>query len=274
MCRLFGFRSNIPAPVHGSLLSAANSLRKQSVEHKDGWGIAYYGDAERPIVSLGIDPAHRDPEFERVSGLLASHAVLAHVRLASVGEVHARNTHPFVFGRWAFAHNGTVRGFAHHQDEIESAIAPHLREQLRGTTDSERCFYLFLTFLEGDGGLRSPPIDAVARALGRTVRFVIACTEREDGKPTSTNFLVTDGALMVATRHERTLFFSDARGRSERGIPPREGEKLKQWVVASEELSGEDHWHPVPEDSVIGVTSDLVLRTWTLAEVGGENWVL
>src|SRR4051812_8379791 len=121
MCRLFGFRSNAPERVHRSLVLEQNSLRKQSEEHKDGWGIAYYEDAPMPAVAHGIGPAHQDPEFARVSGLLSSHAVLAHIRLASVGEVVLKNTHPFLFGRWAFAHNGTVREFQKFRREVEGA---------------------------------------------------------------------------------------------------------------------------------------------------------
>src|SRR6266498_2774273 len=103
MCRLFGFLSNVPARVHQSLVAEKNSLRFQSTEHKDGWGIAYYL-RDRPEVAHGLGPAHSDPEFERVSGLVSSHAVIAHVRLASVGAVHLRNAHPFTFESWTFCH--------------------------------------------------------------------------------------------------------------------------------------------------------------------------
>src|ERR687888_24333 len=130
MCRLFGFRSNIPARVHEDLVCEKNSLRAQSVEHKDGWGIASYVDSALPEVAHGVGPAHLDPEFERVSNLLSSRAVIAHVRLAS-----------------------------------EARVDPDFRALFRGETDSERCFYLFLTLLRRRGGLESPPLEDVARAL-------------------------------------------------------------------------------------------------------------
>src|SRR5205814_46836 len=164
MCRLFGFRSNQPARVHRSLVAEKNSLLQQSREHKDGWGIAYYGDRPAPEVAHGLGAAHADPEFERVSGLVSSHAVLAHVRLKSVGEVAVRNAHPFLHGRWAFAHNGTVRDFEQHRAELERLIAPELLPELKGETDSERCFLIFLTELEGRAGT-----DEVAGALVRTM---------------------------------------------------------------------------------------------------------
>ena len=271
MCRLFGFRSNVAERVHQSLLTEKNSLHVQSQEHKDGWGIAYYEQGPLPAVARGIGPAHQDPEFERVSSLLSSHAVLAHIRLASIGEVHLKNTHPFLYGRWAFAHNGTVREFEKLRDKVERAIAPHFRDQLRGDTDSERCFYLFLTQLAELGGIDDPPIDRVACALAKTVQFVADLSDLSDGKLTSTNFLATDGKLMVASRRQRTLFFSDALpGRRASEHIPRDGDRLEQWVITSEELTAGKHSLPVPEDSVIGVTGELVLRTWTFAELHAE----
>src|SRR5262249_58752610 len=147
MFRLFGFRSNTAAWVHRSLLTEKNSLRVQSSEHPDGWGIAYYLEGKQPEVAHGLGPAHSDPEFERVSNLLSSHAVLAHVRLASVGGVQRCNAHPFLHGAWAFAHNGTVTNFQRHQAALEAEIDVSFRSCIRGETDSERCFYTFITRL-------------------------------------------------------------------------------------------------------------------------------
>ncbi len=262
MCRLFGFRSNLATPVHRSLLSEQNSLRVQSHEHKDGWGIASY-PGELPEVAHGLGAAHGDPEFERVSSLLSSRTVLAHVRLASVGRVHKLNAHPFVHGRWAFAHNGTVRDFAAHREELESAIARDLRAQLQGETDSERCFYLFLTQLRENGREDQPSADDVARALAQVTQRVTRLTDQPDGqKPTSMNLLVTNGDLMVASRLNRTLFFSEGRKHPATADRPPEGRHLEQLVIASEKLEGESHWHEVPERSMVGVGPRLTLRFW------------
>jgi len=267
VCRLFGFRSNQPARVHRSLVAEKNSLLQQSREHKDGWGIAYYGDRPEPEVAHGLGPAHADPDFDRVSGLVSSHAVLAHVRLKSVGEVAVRNAHPFLRGRWAFAHNGTVRDFERHREAMERLIAPELLAGLQGETDSERCFLIFLTELRGRSG-----IDAVAGALARTMAAVSRLTDRDDQeKPTSMNFMVTDGELLVATRRHRTLFVSEGRARGEGGLshpPPEDGARLTQLVIASEELSSESHWHQVAEDELVGVDGAMVFRRWSRGALG------
>lgn len=267
MCRLFGFRSNVAEPVHPQLVAEQNSLRAQSVEHKDGWGIASY-EGELPEVARGIGPAHGDPEFERVSSKVSSHAVLAHVRLASVGRIQLLNTHPFLHGKWAFAHNGTVRDFAIHQPQLEAAIDRDLREQLQGDTDSERCFYLFLTRLRELTVGHQPTADEVARALAQVTHFVTRITDRpDDEKPTSLNFLVTDGNIMVGSRLHRTLFFSERKRHSEPSDPPAEHKRLDSLVIASERLEQQTHWHEVPERTMVGVGPRLTLRFWRTDEL-------
>ncbi len=252
-----------------------NSLVAQSHEHKDGWGIAYYTDGAFPEVAHGLGAAHEDPEFNRMSGLVYSHAVIAHVRLASVGPVARQNAHPFVYGRWSFAHNGTLREFVErHQGVVESWIAPKYRARIQGDTDSERCFYLFLTYLDETSTGRPATAEEVARALARVMREVCTLTDRPEVKPSSTNFLVTDGELMVATRRNRTLFFSehkkkDPEAEDDVAEPPREGTRLSQIVIASEELSFEDHWHEVPENGILGVDRDLTLRYWKVNDLLG-----
>jgi len=266
MCRLCGFRSNTPAAVHRSLVEERNSLRVQSREHKDGWGVAYYDASYGLSVAHGLQPAHADPEFDRVSRLLSSHAVVAHIRLGTVGPIHVRNTHPFLFKHWTFAHNGTVRNYERYQSTIESWISPELFPHLKGDTDSERCFYVFLTELLKLAPLESPPVESVAKALAITSKRLCDLTdpELEPGqKPTSTNFLATDGRLMVAMRRHRTLFVSEqAKKVHGHRDPPRNGTRVEQLVIASEELSGEDHWHEVPEDTLVGVDPDLRLYQW------------
>ena len=85
MCRLFGFRSVIPSRVHRSLLAAENALGVQSNDHPDGWGVAFYVDGaphvtRSPLTALG------DSLFHRLSGVVSSQTVLAHVRKATQGD--------------------------------------------------------------------------------------------------------------------------------------------------------------------------------------------
>ena len=268
MCRLFGFRSALSERVHDALVLERNSLRRQSLEHPDGWGIASWQESGLPEVVRGLGAAHLDPEFERVSSAVQARTVLAHLRLASVGPVKLDNAHPFTHGRWAFAHNGTLHAFDRHRAAIEALIAPPYLN-FRGETDSERCFALFLTRLDSrvaPGGTAT--LGDVQWALATVMDEVARITDVDvgNGKRSAMNFLVTDGDLLAATRRDRTLFFA---AESAEGVPVRErpptGTRLFALEVASEELQGPDVWHEVPQDGVIGIDRDLTFVETSLA---------
>ena len=121
MCRMFGFRSVLKSRVHRSLLSADNALAVQSRAHPDGWGVAYYVNGV-PQVTRSTRTAVSDALFRRISGVVSSETVVAHVRQATQGALSPLNCHPFQYGRWIFAHNGDVPDFASHRTALMAHI--------------------------------------------------------------------------------------------------------------------------------------------------------
>jgi predicted glutamine amidotransferase len=81
--------------------------------HSDGWGIVGWPNSQP--VYLGREPtdAWKDGKYdhacEKIDELRLRSAILVHLRKASVGLKIRDNTHPFIIGDWAFAHNGTIR---------------------------------------------------------------------------------------------------------------------------------------------------------------------
>src|SRR5437764_14664697 len=161
MCRLFGCRTAAPGGVAHELLHGGNALRVQSREHPDGWGVGWYV-GRVPQVVRSLTAAHGDEDFEAVSSSVTASTSLAHMRKASVGKVALENTHPFEWGPWLFAHNGTIPKWEQCRAGVEAEIDPALRDKLRGETDSERCFLVFLTRLSQ----RCDPTAATSPAAG------------------------------------------------------------------------------------------------------------
>lgn len=260
MCRLFGQLADPRYDVHEPLCSAENALRTQSHKHPHGWGIAWY-EGRVPRVRRGVMAAHADEDFVRAARRARSHLVVAHVRDASVGRVALENAHPFVAGPWVFAHNGTVARFRRSRavrEALERGIAPRLRARIRGDTDSERCFLLFLTRLAAHSRRGPPGLEAVRDALAEVVQVVSGVADRGDARSTL-NFLVSDGRLLAACRHLKPLHVAPSAG---------SGHIL---ALASEPI-GRTGWEEVPEDAFVGVDRSLrVLRGPLFASAGPRH---
>lgn len=225
MCRLFGIQTDQPARQH----RAFAALRSQSHEHKDGWGVARF-DGPQIEIAVGLEPAHNSARFQEL-GSLQTRALLAHIRLASVGGLCQTNAHPFVGEGWAFTHNGTIRRFAEHREAFEALLPEKRRAAIRGQTDSERCFQLFLHHLEGTS------LTEVARALAKVMRAVSTTFDQGHDQKSSTNFLVSNGEVMAASRRGRTLFHAQTDVAR---------------MIASEPLWHDHSWTEVPEEHVVG----------------------
>jgi predicted glutamine amidotransferase len=243
MCRLFGQHAHPGADACEPLCSAHNALRFQSHRHPHGWGIGWYTD-DGPHVRRGILPAHADETFVAAGREVRSRVFVAHVREASVGPVHPENTHPFLSGSWLFAHNGTVARFRTDpavRAAVEAEIDPDLRQRIRGATDSERCFYVFLSRLRAREGLEGASLEGVRRALAETSEVVVRLSHAEPSvNPTSLNLLVTDGRVLAATRWRRSLHVAV------------DTSPLQVFAVASEPIGDPGRWGEVPEGGFVG----------------------
>lgn len=255
MCRLFGQHAHPGSDLCEPLCSAENALRFQSHKHPHGWGIGWYRDGV-PERRLGLLPAHHDEAFVAAAREARSGVVLAHVRDASIGPVTAENTHPFVHGPWLFAHNGTLARFERSQRVREAILAevdPDLRALVRGDTDSERCFHVFLSRLRALAPLDGAGVTEVRRALAETSAVVAAIADGDGEKPSSMNFLVSDGRILAACRRGRTLHLAADAG-------PRH-----VFVVASERI-GAALWEEVPEGGFVATDDGVRVVRGPLAE--------
>ena len=147
MCRIFGFRSILQSGVHKSLVDSHNSILHQSHRHPDGWGVAYYRMGAPHVIKLGHQ-AKQCKIFEKISGVVSSDTVVAHIRKSTVGSVGPLNTHPFQFGPWIFAHNGNVENFQAVKSRFLECIDRELRSFILGETDSEHLFFLLLSLMK------------------------------------------------------------------------------------------------------------------------------
>lgn len=164
MCRLFGYVSDRPTAVVDEL--GADAFREFTAltrVHGDGWGMAWHDEDGSTRTARSPASADEDPEYGRLAARPLGAAGFVHLRWATGGlDVNPRNTHPFVDGDYAFAHNGHVAPI----ERLEGMLMPEQRAKLEGTTDSERYFRFVMQCIEQSGDEAA----GVTMALRRLMR--------------------------------------------------------------------------------------------------------
>ncbi len=277
MCRLFGFKSVIHSQVHRSLVSADNALAIQSQKHPDGWGLAYYIDSSPHVVKSPLT-AKDDTVFKKVSGIVSSQTVMAHIRKATQGPTSQLNTHPFQYGRWVFAHNGNIEDFEGKRKTLYNQIDQRFKRYVLGETDSELLFYFLLSELEAKIDINSMDLttpellEALRKSLVALARVVGPYVQDVGSNPklNSYTFLLTDGDFLVAHQGGQALFcstyksFCHDKHTCDSYAPecekPNPSGKVTHLVFASEELHGENVWIPMAPGELIGIGPDMIVH--------------
>ena len=253
MCRLLGILSSGETRPHAQLFESKYSLLRQAeVEgHKDGWGIGFYKYRRICLLARSTLPFAKDYHAAKViADSYMSRCWLSFIRKASNPRnmdisrlINIESTQPFAYGRYMFAHNGTVK------------IPDQMNERLEGfklkpasLNDSESYFIAFIKSLEENSG------DAAAAFRG-SEEFINTTYSRSKTKAempfSSLNAIFTDGRRMYAfNRYEYT-------GKGTVSDKAREVYKMCYRVekgkalIASEPADGDPGWKDIGDGKVL-----------------------
>lgn len=266
MCRLFGFRSVVQSQVHQSLVGAENAIVLQSKAHPHGWGLAYYV-GQIPHVIKSSQGAFVDQLFTRVSGIVSSDTVVAHIRKATHGKKSIINSHPFQYGKWILAHNGNIPDFDKHRPELIKRIPPILSKFILGDTDSEVFFYLLLANMSQQFDLHQKgfPLPDLKSAIRQTVQEIESLVGMRcfDKNMLYLTFIITNGQTMAAHQGGKELMVSTYKAKCHENkrcvhfapecIAPSTTGFVSHLLFASEILDGDNVWRAMHEGEIIGV---------------------
>jgi predicted glutamine amidotransferase len=249
-------------PDHSILKQSLHAEEREDPTNGDGFGVGWYAPeiGPEPALYRSPVPAWNDPNLLHLSRVTKSPCILAHVRAASPGTaVSLVNCHPFASGPFAFMHNGAIGGFARIRRRLEAGLSDEAYAGIRGTTDSEVAFALFL-----DAYARVKADDATERMVGALTQTVakIEWTADDAGvtEPSTLNFAVTDGRRAVVMRYATPPVVPASlwgcHGRRfvcegdvcRMGEPGREGAAT---LVCSEPLSHEGDWQKIPPQNMV-----------------------
>ncbi|PSK42990.1 hypothetical protein B9Z65_6944 [Elsinoe australis] len=310
MCRFLVFTSPTPHLLSNLILSPRHSILTQSYDSRlrldtrrphngDGFGVGYYTPPSllpllgpQPCIFTSTIPAWNCANLSRLASKTVSPLVFAHVRASTEGALAESNCHPFVRGTVMWMHNGGVGGWS---SGVKRLLVGDVRDRwfnmVKGSTDSEWCFALFLDTLEGLGvdvdeeglvrGEKGVGHTMLRRALTGTIERINGYirTVRGRGEKVEAsllNFAVTDGRSVVCSRYvgsktdeAASLFFSSGtswvKGQDgDNGTGDYRMERRDRGadivLVASEPLTFErDNWVTVPTNSTITIHNQTVL---------------
>jgi glutamine amidotransferase len=273
MCRLVGIVASEVTEFGLVLREAPRSLARLSNEHPDGWGVAAHGgpysippppsEESRHEggwrIHKGTERASTCSRFQALASRSAGTVLIAHIRQKTVGVTKLENTHPFLRGKWVFAHNGTIQD----QPSVRAGISPARLAEIRGETDSEALFAYLLTRLDA-AGLGQVPENAGAREAATNV-LAAATEELRARKVGAFNFLLSNGSSCFVHRFGRSLFLLERTPDPAPSSGTTLGagaERTETWrprrravLVASERLTDEP-WRELPEGTLLRVDRD------------------
>jgi predicted glutamine amidotransferase len=267
----YGLLSDVTIPSSEALKVLAPTTGASAEVAPKGWGIGFYQSSSAYVIRKATTSLTND-RLHKMAETISSRAYVAHVRRPTVGEIKDSNTQPYRHGVWLCTHQGTIERFRRIKPIITRTLAPRYREEIRGTTDSEYCLYLFLTYLKGSGYLKrgDVPLENALLALQKLGQSISAWSDEVNAeKPWGGNFIITNGRYMLATRRCAPVFYrqqadipqvlplaeQNAKSPDVASLPPG-----KAILVASHPLDDQP-WTEVPENQILLIDTDLSTRT-------------
>lgn len=278
MSRLFACMCNEPERLRCALHPAREAL--VAGDAPDGWGLAFFQGGE-VLLQRHPKPVEGSFDFYPIVRDLRTDYLIGHVRTPGA-KSKLENTQPFRFRTWVFAHSGTVSQFGAIQSGVLEHIPDFLRRNIRGESDSEHVFHLFLAFLHDEGKLDDPTIGVsdVANAVRATVAMLNSLVVSAGGEVSALNLVVTNGRVLVAVRRGKPMWMRRVAGMQDCAIcreahmatePSSERMRfahdvLRFVLIVSEPTKiGPEGWEEVPEATVVGVSRDLTTTVQPLS---------
>lgn len=272
MARLFALIGN-RSDLAGRVLAAeARALEVAAVSGTSlGWGLGFYQGDEVLIRRRPIDD--RAPvDVAALAADVRTDVLLGHVRAPTVGVLRTENTHPFRYRQWLFAQTGTVSAFDSVHDRLLHTVPEFLRSGIRGETDAELVFYVYLSFLHDQGRLNEDVVEPqmVVEAVRRTVAVVDGMVAEVGAEPPAINLMVTNGQSVVALHRSERMAVRTFVGRQDalgivgdehdgrRRTP--ELDQMRFALIASDFGVGaaalSPRWNAVPDRAIVQLTRD------------------
>lgn len=281
MCRLVAYLGR-PVLMDKLLIEPKNSLINQSVNAQeleeplngDGFGVGWYNHvlSTVPAVFTSITPAWNNRNLKSIAPVVKSTCFLAHVRAASVGELTETNCHPFTYNDLLMMHNGDAPEFQKYKRELRRYLSDETYTWIKGQTDSEHLFALFIDAYNERLKEADPTADTMALALQDMINKLEYLRKSHSIEEMAyLNMVVSDGERMVGVHYisddnetPLSLYYSEgSKYECENGVCsmlPADGENRSVMIVSEKLTEIANDWKPIPTNHFILVYKDLSVK--------------
>lgn len=287
MCRVLSYLGK-PIVMNELLNEPDNSFIKQSYNPRymsqllnlAGFGMAAWEtnshEASAPFLYRIPTLPFYDENLRSLTKKINPSCLLAHLRGVSYTEkqiVSAQNVHPFMFQGTsvALAHNGALQEFDKMKYALLEFIKPEFQKDIRGNTDSEWIYAIFISQLTHMYGDYEPA--EIIHAINDTLKILQRVRHKHDIHSNSpVNLFITNGKFIAATRfvfdygwpsaHDHTLAhaayhslwytYGDSYGLYDKQYQMKGNNKKSSIIISSEPLTEDSTtWIEVPEYTLL-----------------------
>lgn len=262
MCRWLIYKGS-ETKLHNILFEGHNSIIKQSYKktftpfleepnrrdheiNADGFGIGWYKDnIYEPCTYVSVKPPWSEVNIKNLSKYIDSKLIFAHIRAIkplSISLVHEFNCHPFSHKNFIFMHNGDLRNFISFKKKIINELNDDIYNIIKGNTDSEYAFALFLNLLDKKLFYEGGRLD-ISEFKNKVITLINKLVEYGCNEPMSMNFAFSDGNTLVCTR-----YLND-----DNDEPPSLHYKIthNNIIISSEPTDKDNSWVFIPKNSIV-----------------------
>lgn len=209
MCRFIAYLGSeillsdlLVKPTNSIVMQSLHARESTTPTNGDGFGIGWYAPqiSAKPALFTSISPAWNDRNLLHLSAKIKSPCFFAHVRAASPpAGVTNYNCHPFVHGKWMFMHNGDISNFIKIKRHLRHLLEDDIYQWIKGETDSEHLFALFLQLARGKNLSQLSVVGDVLQATFSEIHKLIKLFGKENAG--YYNICLTDGKRLVTSRY-------------------------------------------------------------------------
>ena len=156
----------------------------------DGFGVGWYN--KELCLYTSLKTPWCDENLKRLSKILETKLLFSHIRgikpFSNNYLVHEYNCHPFMYKNYLFMHNGDINNFNIIKKYIINKIDDDIFNLIKGNTDSEYIFALFINELK----INKNYINIIKNIIKYLISF---------GNLMSLNLAFTDGETIVCSRY-------------------------------------------------------------------------